>query len=104
MLPFVAAAAMATGLIVRARAKQAEDAHPPLGRFVEADGVRLHYGLRRGDTVAITEWSSRKAGRTLVIPSMLLCSHRAIRIRGHSAGRLSGPFAAPWRTRHDSIV
>ncbi|CAX23544.1 protein of unknown function [Methylorubrum extorquens DM4] len=27
-----------------------------------------------------------------------------IRIRGHSAGRLSGPFAAPWRTRHDSIV
>ena len=34
---------MATGLIVRARAKQAEDAHPPLGRFVEADGVRLHY-------------------------------------------------------------
>ncbi|MCP1535719.1 hypothetical protein J2W79_000776 [Methylorubrum extorquens] len=27
-----------------------------------------------------------------------------IRIRGHSAGRLSGPFAAPWRTRHGSIV
>jgi pimeloyl-ACP methyl ester carboxylesterase len=34
---------MATGLIGRVRAKQAEDAHPPLGRFVEVDGVRLHY-------------------------------------------------------------
>lgn len=34
---------MATGLIGRVRAKQAEDAHPPLGRFVEVGGVRLHY-------------------------------------------------------------
>lgn len=28
----------------------------------------------------------------------------AVRIRGHSAGRLSGSSTIPWRTRHDSIV
>lgn len=39
----VAAAALVTGLIVHARARQAEAADPPRGRFVEVDGVRLHY-------------------------------------------------------------
>lgn len=33
----------ALALWVRGRARQAERDHPPIGRFVEVDGVRLHY-------------------------------------------------------------
>lgn len=50
--PYAAAAvvgglAVATALVVRARTKTAEAANPPMGRFVEVDGVRLHY-VERG--------------------------------------------------------
>jgi pimeloyl-ACP methyl ester carboxylesterase len=38
ILSFVAAA-----LYVQGRTSAAQRAHPPMGRFVEADGVRLHY-------------------------------------------------------------
>ena len=37
----------AIALMVHARAKRAEKAHPPQGRFVEVDGVRVHY-IERG--------------------------------------------------------
>ncbi len=37
----------ASYLFVRAKTRQAEAEHPPQGRFVEVDGVRLHY-LERG--------------------------------------------------------
>lgn len=40
-----AGALAATALIVDARARRAERAHPPRGRFVMIDGVRLHYVL-----------------------------------------------------------
>ncbi|HRO15342.1 MAG TPA: alpha/beta hydrolase [Paracoccus sp. (in: a-proteobacteria)] len=42
-----AAALAACALINRRRALRAERANPPLGRFLEAEGVRLHY-LERG--------------------------------------------------------
>jgi pimeloyl-ACP methyl ester carboxylesterase len=47
--PYLAAAAIATGLLVISAgvnawlAKRAERANPPMGRFIEVDGVRLHY-------------------------------------------------------------
>jgi pimeloyl-ACP methyl ester carboxylesterase len=37
----------ACALYVRAKSKQAEREHPPQGKFVEVDGVRLHY-VERG--------------------------------------------------------
>ena len=37
-----------TALLNRSRAKQAERDNPPIGRFIEVDGVRLHY-LERGE-------------------------------------------------------
>jgi pimeloyl-ACP methyl ester carboxylesterase len=43
-----AAAALAAGLFVHQRVRDAERAHRPAGRFVEVDGVRLHY-VERGD-------------------------------------------------------
>lgn len=42
----LAAAAAATAVWVRERARQAEHDHPPDGRFIHIDGVRLHYLLR----------------------------------------------------------
>ncbi|MBV1799004.1 alpha/beta fold hydrolase [Siccirubricoccus sp. G192] len=44
----IAAAGLAAALCNRQRARRAEARHPPLGRFVEAGGLRLHY-LERGE-------------------------------------------------------
>lgn len=40
-------ASLATALFVAWRARKAERKHPPLGQFIEIDGVRLHY-VERG--------------------------------------------------------
>jgi hypothetical protein len=37
------AALGAAALVVRRRTRAAEAAHPPIGSFIEVDGVRLHY-------------------------------------------------------------
>ena len=42
------AAALAAALVVQNRSRRAEREHPPAGRFVEVDGVRLHY-VERGE-------------------------------------------------------
>jgi hypothetical protein len=43
-----AAALAAAALYNTYRARQVERQHPPAGRFVDVDGVRLHY-LERGE-------------------------------------------------------
>lgn len=40
---WIAAALAATAVFNNLRARNAERAHPPRGRFIEVDGVRLHY-------------------------------------------------------------
>ena len=48
------AALAATALYNAARARQAERRNPPIGRFIEVDGVRLHYVERgSGDPVVL---------------------------------------------------
>ncbi len=47
VLAAVAAGLTACALINHRAAKQAEQRHPPSGRFIEIDGVRLHY-IERG--------------------------------------------------------
>ena len=47
-LGLVAAALGAAALFNRKRARDAESEHPPAGKFVEVDGIRLHY-VERGD-------------------------------------------------------
>lgn len=42
----VSAAAAATALWVRQRAQRAEREHPPVGKFIYIDGVRLHFVMR----------------------------------------------------------
>lgn len=48
----VAAGLAASFLYVRAKAREAEADNPPTGKFVEVDGVRLHY-LERGSGPAL---------------------------------------------------
>ncbi|HEY1042718.1 MAG TPA: alpha/beta hydrolase [Telluria sp.] len=48
----LAAALGASFLYVRAKARQAEKENPPTGRFIEVDGVRLHY-KEQGDGPAV---------------------------------------------------
>jgi pimeloyl-ACP methyl ester carboxylesterase len=43
----VAGALAISALVVRNKTRQAERTHPPLGQFIEIDGVRLHY-IERG--------------------------------------------------------
>src|SRR3954463_12011724 len=47
-LGLAAAALGAAALFNRKKARDAEAATPPIGKFVEVDGVRLHY-VERGD-------------------------------------------------------
>ena len=48
VLAAAAAALAAAALYNSYRTRQVEREHPPAGRFVEVDGVRLHY-LEQGD-------------------------------------------------------
>lgn len=53
-LATVAAALAATAIAVRRAARRAEHANPPLGRFIEVDGVRLHHMERgRGEPLVL---------------------------------------------------
>jgi pimeloyl-ACP methyl ester carboxylesterase len=56
LAPALAVTALALGAMAaynRARARQAERDHPPRGRFVEVDGVRLHYVERGAGTPVV---------------------------------------------------
>jgi hypothetical protein len=49
----VAAAGLAASfLYVQAKKQAAEQQHPPAGKFIDVDGVRLHY-LERGEGPAL---------------------------------------------------
>jgi pimeloyl-ACP methyl ester carboxylesterase len=45
---------VAAAFVVRSKTRQAERAYPPIGQFIEIDGVRLHYVERgQGQTVVL---------------------------------------------------
>ncbi len=61
-----AAALAATTLLVRGQARRAEREHPPVGRFVDVDGVRVHYDvhghgppvvLLHGNGTLVQDWA-----------------------------------------------
>jgi pimeloyl-ACP methyl ester carboxylesterase len=45
-------ALLAAAFVVRSKTRQAERTHPPIGQFIEIDGVRLHY-VERGQGQAV---------------------------------------------------
>ena len=52
LLAATALGAAATAVWVQAKARRAEQAHPPTGQFLDVDGVRLHY-VERGEGPAV---------------------------------------------------
>ncbi|MGH8609587.1 MAG: alpha/beta fold hydrolase [Gammaproteobacteria bacterium] len=100
---FILALALASVAILtafsRAGVKRTESAHPPLGDFLEVDGIRLHY-LSRGEgpaLVLVHGASSTLREFTSILPS-LSRSHRVIAFDrpgfGYSA-RPPGPSMDP---------
>jgi pimeloyl-ACP methyl ester carboxylesterase len=100
----LAAAGAALALHWRKRARCAERRHPPLGRFLEIDGVRLHYVERGGgeQSVVLLHGNGSMVEDFLAsgVVDRLAARHRVIAVDrpgfGHSTrpgGRLWGPAA-----------
>jgi pimeloyl-ACP methyl ester carboxylesterase len=100
----LAAAGAAAAVYWQKRARAAERAHPPLGRFLEIDGVRLHY-LERGQgaqAIVLLHGNGAMIEDYLIsgIVERLAARHRVVLFDrpgfGHSTrprGRLWGPAA-----------
>jgi len=100
-LPLLAAGAVAGGLAIanRARAKQAIRENPPLGQFIDVDGVCLHYLekgsgppvlLVHGNGVMIEDW---------LISGLfdeLARTHRVIAVDRPGFGHSSRPRGTRW--------
>ena len=96
------AAALAAALWNNARARRAEREHPPRGRFLEVDGVRLHYlerdgagppvVLLHGNVVTAEDWVlsgvlDRVAGR----------GHRVVAFDRPGYGHSDRPRGSAWK-------
>jgi pimeloyl-ACP methyl ester carboxylesterase len=76
-----AATLAALALVNHAAARRAERRHPPRGRFIEVDGVRLHYSDRgSGQPVVLIHGNAVTGGdwNTSGVAELLLKSHRVI--------------------------
>jgi pimeloyl-ACP methyl ester carboxylesterase len=96
----VAGAALAgTALLNRSKAKQAEQDNPPLGDFIEVDGVRLHYLSRgegqpivllHGNGTMIEDWIASG------LLDKLAGNHRVIALDRPGFGHSSRPRSRMW--------
>jgi pimeloyl-ACP methyl ester carboxylesterase len=108
LAPWIALAAVAAGaataLYWRKRTRSAERDHPPLGHFLEIDGVRLHYIERgRGEQAILLLHGNGSMVQDFLasgVMDRLAARHRVIAFDrpgfGHSTrpkGRLWGPAA-----------
>ena len=94
-----AAALAVLALANHAAARRAERRHPPRGRFVEVDGVRLHYTDRgtgrpvvlvHGNAVTGDDWD------TSGVAERLLETHRVIAFDRPGFGHSERPRGRPW--------
>jgi len=102
LLPVLAGTAVALGataLAVNARAKEAQRRHPPVGRFIKVDGVRLHYLERgRGDPVVILHGNGAMVEEMVAsgLVERLARDHRVIVIDRPGFGRSDRPRTTVW--------
>ncbi len=97
---FVGAAALATlALVNYAAARRAERRHPPRGRFIEVDGVRLHYTDRgTGQPVVLVHGNAVTGDDydTSGVAELLLETHRVIVFDRPGFGHSERPRGRLW--------
>ncbi len=94
-----AASAAATAIWVEVQARRAEREHPPTGRLIEVDGVRLHYVERgegppvlliHGNTVSLADFEASG------LIDLLAARHRVIAIDRPGFGHSERPRDRLW--------
>lgn len=94
-----AAALAAAALYNIYRAKQAEREHPPVGRFIDVDGIRLHYleqgegppvVLLHGNVVSADDWAMSG------VLELVARQHRAIAFDRPGYGYSARPHGSAW--------
>lgn len=93
------AAAVGAAAFNLARARRAEEANPPAGRFVEVDGVRLHYVERgSGPTIVLLHGNGTMVQDWLAsgVFDALAGSHRVIAFDRPGFGHSERPRSRVW--------
>jgi len=103
----VAGALAATAAVVAYRARKAEREHPPTGRFVEIDGVTLHYTERgEGPPVVLLHGNGAMAsdfeGSGLI--DLLADRHRVIAFDRRGFGYSERPRSRVWTARAQAAL
>jgi pimeloyl-ACP methyl ester carboxylesterase len=102
LAPALAVTALALGAMAaynRARARQAERDHPPRGRFVEVDGVRLHYVERGAGTSVVLLHGNGSMTRDFEISQVVelaAARHRVIAFDRPGYGFSERPRGRAW--------
>jgi pimeloyl-ACP methyl ester carboxylesterase len=106
-----AAAAAATlgalALLNRHRAHEAERANPPIGKFLEVDGARLHYVERgSGDPILLVHGNGTMVEDWIVSGLLddLAATHRVVAIDRPGFGHSERPRGSAWTVRRQADV
>jgi pimeloyl-ACP methyl ester carboxylesterase len=101
-------AAMAiSGLVVRKKVRQAEQAHPPQGKFIEVDGVRLHYlEYGAGDPLVLLHGNGAMAEDFQLsgLSEALAAGHRVILFDRPGYGYSDRPQTRKWTAMEQAKV
>jgi pimeloyl-ACP methyl ester carboxylesterase len=101
------AALGALALINRRRALRAEQANPPIGKFLEVDGARLHYVERGdGDPILLIHGNGTMVEDWIVSGLLddLAATHRVVAVDRPGFGHSSRPRGAAWTVRRQAEV
>jgi pimeloyl-ACP methyl ester carboxylesterase len=104
---FGAAATLAAAAFVHRRAWQAERRNPPRGRFVEIDGVRLHYVERgEGTPLVMLHGLGSMVEELVLSPAFALAAarYRVIAIDRPGYGHSSRPRGRWWGPRAQAAL
>jgi pimeloyl-ACP methyl ester carboxylesterase len=104
--PLACAAALAAlALVNHAVAHRAERKHPPRGRFIEVDGVRLHYSDEGTGRPVVLVHGNAVTGNdydTSGVTELLLRSHRVIIFDRPGFGHSERPRGRLWTARQQA--
>ena len=99
------ATAAATALIVHGRARAAERRHPPEGRFVEVDGVRLHYRESgTGQPVVLLHGNGATSADFVItgVVNRVAAGHRVLAFDRPGYGYSQRPRGRAWTPIHQA--